>query len=330
MLTTPPLFSITMDYGIPWQDILRDKADMATFTPSHQEEMGTGMGLQVLMSITEAGRFDGNFRLCVFGGSSVEVSLPAYEFIPNLPPALHRQYLRICVPTDKVNPPMNRTATEWVDLEDMMREHEIVVTDHLNRPIDNSDLLPYLTGPATEREPRGASIRWAVTAETELQIQLELHTMPNKAQFLNNHAFLGDNAAVVRVGQYDLTADVFVDNVVSGPVPLLFTTNQQSAYDNIVEDPDGIMEDISKVNHLLIKTETILQTLALEILKLGIKQAGHGESPYPLFKPKPGAKRLKISQPTPAPSGRKFHNPNTLCQARYHIHSRYLPITVPH
>jgi hypothetical protein len=258
--------------------------------------VGFAIHMHMLMTTTDTGRATGDYRVCLFGGSTVDLTIAACSIIPRLPPHLTGVYIRINRRVEEISPPINRTSGPWIDMEDLVRENEVQLQDCHGQVIPHTQLLAFLaTPPAAEGEHRGASIRWAVGVLPEGIPQLELQGMPARAAYLEKHQ--ADDAPAVILGHCPIAVDLFQTDHAEGPIPLLFTRNKELTIQGIAANTDLLLDDISLVNGHLLATKDLPLAMALAYLQ-GLHTSARSGPAYTRGKAQGPAPMKQKPQPT--------------------------------
>jgi hypothetical protein len=279
--------------------------------PPHQDELG----VQFLMAMDQHGQGTGVFRICILGGESLEVPFAAKHLFLNLPSELQATQFRLCVPTSAASPPLCRTTTQWQDIEDLIKENTLLVENEDGSLFSNRRFLEYLAS-GTDKDKPAASLRWAVGVSSDGLPQLELQTMPAPAKELNHNALMGDTSVSVMVGTYPLLVDMFANNVIDGPVPLIFAVNKEVALAKILQDQDALFCAISKINNQLLRMEHLNLSIARTFaLSEACQRRGMGQPAYPLFAEQGGsnAKKARTSASSQPASGTHLSIPHIFC-----------------
>jgi hypothetical protein len=56
------------------------------------------------------------------------------------------------------------TTSAWFDLEELLKEREILVMDQLRNIIDPTEFCAHLSSDGNKKDAVGAGVRWAVAA----------------------------------------------------------------------------------------------------------------------------------------------------------------------
>jgi len=232
-----------------WQ--LFPAGEYSTFAvPAAQDET---LGVALLMCLSNQQRFTGAYRLCLFGGGELSVSLPLADVLYPLPAEFaHLSLLVEARPADLVLQ-HNAVSSPWVDVADMVRDGTALVGDGDDMHVDLAPLVEYLADPATKKANVGASVRWAVAATTASDLVLELQLLPAPARLLNKQNLRQDNAISVLLKAFKLRCELFTGSRICGPVPLLFVPDRQAAALQL--DPAGLTLDIKSLNEKFLAME---------------------------------------------------------------------------
>jgi len=123
-----------------------------------------------------------------------------------------------------------------------------------------SQLNPPSSSGATDKPHVGASIRWAVAADSEKSPRLEVQGLPAAPTFIQKKYFNGDNAVSVLLGAFPLNADMFDGSWAQGLVPIFFSAKPQEALHHLNGHPDTTKEIILSINSRLL----IMEHLSME------------------------------------------------------------------
>ncbi len=123
-----------------------------------------------------------------------------------------------------------------------------------------SQLNPPSSSGAVDKPHVGASLRWAVAADPEKQLRLEIQGLPAAPTFIQKKYFQGDNAVSVLLGSFPLNADMFDGSTAQGLVPIFFSAKPQEALHHLNSNLDATKEITSSINSRLL----IMEHLSME------------------------------------------------------------------
>jgi hypothetical protein len=275
-------------YPADWQIHLEDGFD--TFDIGHTED--TERGLVVLSRLDENHRITG-FRIVFFGPDELKVRIPLNTVVLALPDAFDHQYLELICPLRYANPDQDRTATEWVDLGQLIADGIATVTDENGDEVSDKPLMAILQMPGTEKQCMGASVRWAVIGTSQGTLELQLQCLPMQGKYLQKKAhFKGDNIVSVALGSIPMNVELFDNKSAKGPVPLLFSPNPEAALAFLTSNPNAILTDINDVNTSFL----IPENLSLSDAHAYLRRKHRSAKGRPVFQPEkqPTAKRVRV------------------------------------
>jgi ribosome-binding ATPase YchF (GTP1/OBG family) len=76
-----------------------------------------------------------------------------------------------------------------------------------------------------------------------------------------------DNVPCVLLGQWDLQADYFEDEVLSGVIPVLFAENPSEAEKGLLNDLVSARKDLDRINRAFFIPESVDLEMAFKIVK---------------------------------------------------------------
>jgi hypothetical protein len=118
-----------------------------------------------------------------------------------------------------------------------------------------SQLNPPSSSGATDKPHVGASLRWAVAADPEKLLRLEIQGLPAAPTFIQKKYFQGDNAVSILLGSFPLNADMFDGSTALGLVPIFFSAKPQEALHHLNNNPDATKEITTSINSRLLIME---------------------------------------------------------------------------
>jgi hypothetical protein len=149
------------------------------------------------------------------------------------------------------------------------------------------------SAPAAEPTVYGGSLRWAVAADQDKLLQVEVQSLPTAASNLQKKYFSSDNSVSVLLGSYPLAADMFPDN--AGLVPHFFSPNRDLAIRHLQEDTEGTCNMIANINSRFLHMEHLSPEEAANYLKAKRGRTAKGVVAFP-----PPAASRKRSRPQAA------------------------------
>jgi hypothetical protein len=224
-----------------------------TFSTPAAQDGDLGVSLLVCLSTTQ--RFTGAYRLCIFGGGELSVSVPLADVLYPLPAEFAHLSLLVEAKPDEISMQHNSVASAWTDVADMVRDGSALVVDGDDPHVELAPLVEYLADPATKKANVGASIRWAVAATAAGDLVLELQLLPAPARLLNKQNLKQDNAVSVLLKAFKLRTEMFQSGPISGPVPLLFAPDRPTAHASLHLDSTGLQMDLRTLNERFLVME---------------------------------------------------------------------------
>jgi hypothetical protein len=76
-----------------------------------------------------------------------------------------------------------------------------------------------------------------------------------------------DNIPCICLGQWDLSADYFEDEMLSGMIPVLFAENPSEAEKGLLKDLISARKDLDRINKVFFIPESVDLETALKIVK---------------------------------------------------------------
>jgi hypothetical protein len=177
------------------------------------------------------------------------------------------------------------------------RDNVLKLFNEQGQQIENQSLLQFLRTQQPDGSIPGASIRWAITVSPADTILLELQTMPTQAGNLTKPSFKADNSISVLLAMIVIRAEMFDGRNISGPVPVFFANDRESALDGLITNPEQTLADISLLNSRFLRMEHINQEEVIAYLKKGKHRPAKGKVVFssPNTAPLP-AKRARRSE----------------------------------
>jgi hypothetical protein len=266
------------------------------------------LGMNMLMKLGADGHSLGEYKISLFGGGVMEARYPVEKMLHNCPIEFVGKLITISVTSDQVTPLTNATTIPWRDLDFLLSERMVSITDCNGALIDPVPLIHHLQNLRADKAKNGASVRWAVTASREKKIQLEFQTLPTHSKSLTKANLRGDNTISVLLGSYPVNADLFAGPDPTGPVPLFFAPDREKTAALIYKNQDQLRHDISTVNSQILIMEHLSLEDAYTYLQ-GKARAAKGVPAFPATSPPPAgppAKRPRLLQTTPSTSTGKI------------------------
>lgn len=103
-----------------WQ--VHDLSLYNTFLMEDTEDMGLSVSLLIPLDIHH--KSNGGFRLALYGGHDMNVSIPASGVFPSLPPPIADTSLNFPCSAARNMIPENCTAAPWRSVETMIRHNQ--------------------------------------------------------------------------------------------------------------------------------------------------------------------------------------------------------------
>jgi hypothetical protein len=250
----------------------------------------------LMVQLDDQHRYAGHFRIRFVGGEPISIRVPLAHLLPNLPAHMRFFYLDFAGDSDDVSPPRDLTATNWLDVADLVKSRVVFLTNANKEVVDPTEFLQLLQSSMSEKEPIGAAVRWAVDVDKHGKLRLQLQALPTPAQFLTKSHLHGDNTVSVSLGDYDVNVDVFNDPTITGPVPVFFSDNPEAAVAYLTDHPVTTREAIATVNSRFLRHESMTVPEAFHYLKKS-RRAAKGTPAFPPIRPS-AAKRKKTTDTT--------------------------------
>jgi hypothetical protein len=237
-------------------------------------------GVHVLQKLDNNSRVT-SFRLYIFGRGAVEMRVPVEKLLAD-PGGFAGQEIALSLPVGMVTPEENRVATNWLDLETLIRNRTASLVDSNQKEQATAPLLQFLATQESGKQAQGSSLRWAVGATTgdDPQLQLELHCLPARANIINKSNVKSDSCSVMLLYTEKLNAEMFDGKDVGGPVPLWFSSAPDAASSSLDNHPAAARADIAHTNSHFMVTDNISMEDALNYVK-SKKRAQKGTQAFP-------------------------------------------------
>jgi hypothetical protein len=237
----------------PYQWQLFPTAEYSAFSASSAQD--DRLAFSLLMCLSGQHRFTGAFRLCIFGGGELSVTLPIEDILYPTPPEFSHLSLLIAVSPRDITLQPNSMASAWVDIVDMLREKSALIVNGDEEAEEHTQLVEHLLNPASKKANLGASLRWMVAARADSLLILELQMLPVPARMLNKQNLRQDNAVCVLLKHFRIRSNMFGGEDVSGPMPLLFVPDRSAAEAALRANPVDLLEDIKTLNERILLVE---------------------------------------------------------------------------
>jgi hypothetical protein len=257
-------------------------------------EPSEGRTMLVLMQLDENHRFQGQFRIRYVGGDVAPIRIQLGHLFPSLQEQLSSLYINFNSDNDDISPQRNATTTTWLDVEDLIRRKSVMLSNESGEEASPKELLNLLQASSTEKDPLGASIRWAVTMDINRKFSVQLQCLPTPAKLLNKAHLQGENTVSVHLGSLHVHAELFDDPTIDGPVPIFCSPDPAAALTYLLDHPSTCRDDISAVNQRFLRYELLSMMDALHYLKKK-HRAAKGTV---LFPPTRASKRRKTNPQT--------------------------------
>jgi hypothetical protein len=144
-----------------------------------------------------------------------------------------------------------------------------------------SQLNPPSSSSATDKAHVGASLRWAVAADPQKALRLEVQGLPAPPTFIQKKYFNSDNAVSVLLGCFPLNADMFDGSVVQGIVPIFFSATPQEAMNHLNQNQDAMKEIITSINSKLLIMEHLSMEAATSYINAKKGRMAKGTPAFP-------------------------------------------------
>jgi hypothetical protein len=170
-----------MDIFQNWTILNAD--DFATALPRSPGELG----MEVMAQVRATGRFMDHVRLSIGGSRVLQASFSTRavflsEIIPDTTIMIQKRPEDIAIRR-------NMTSSEWSDLVTLLRARDALAYRGEEEEDDTEDLLE-LIGALADPQQAQASIRWAICATADRQLELVLQGLPAPAAILNSKPLL--------------------------------------------------------------------------------------------------------------------------------------------
>ncbi len=149
--------------------------------------------------------------------------------------------------------------------------------------------------PTTPPPVYGGALRWAVAADQDKLLQVEVQSLPTAAANLQKKYFSSDNSVSVLLGSYPLAADTFAHPPPAGLVPQFFSPYPNLALRHLQLNPDATNDIISNVNSRFLHMEHLSPEEAANYLKAKRGRTAKGVAAFP-----PPTVSRKRARPQPA------------------------------
>jgi hypothetical protein len=168
----------------PWSILPADN-----FSTAEPPEPGD-LGVQLLAQVRATGRIADHMRLAIGGSKILEATFSsqlvfASPLIPAMTLVMQRRPRDIILRC-------NMTSSEWMDVTNLLRGRELIAGGQQEgdeEEDDNDDILTILENLVDPHQGQ-ASIRWAVGATSDRQLELILQALPASANNLNSKPML--------------------------------------------------------------------------------------------------------------------------------------------
>ena len=168
-----------------------------------------------------------------------------------------------------------------------------------------------------DKESLGVSIRWAVVAGDDDKMRLQLHAMPAPASVLNDKPTLrADNVPVILLMDLPITCEMFDGEAMAGPVPTLFSSDENAVLEAIKENLPTIHADLQKLAKRFFCPEFVHPKEAAAIVEAPREGSGVSRFRRPKFQPSstfipPSPERQQKKQKTTNVTGRIKPEPSS-------------------
>jgi hypothetical protein len=257
--------------------------------------------LLVFMRLNANHEPSGRFRIFMFGGGGIDIRIPFTKLIPAIPPHLQHLSLLLAFDIEEMTPVADLVVTQWEDVAEMLQMKTAALLDHNDKSVHPAEMIKFLSTPSTDKIPAGAAIRWAVAADENRILQLELQYLPAQAKYLQKAYLKGENSVSVLLGRYPLNTNYFDGTVISGPVPYFFAADPETAAAHLLENPNILHQGIAEVNSRFLLMEHVSLEDAQSYLKKKLR-AAKGTPAFPAVV-QPAAKKRRTTVAPPSESG---------------------------
>jgi hypothetical protein len=160
--------------------------DSGEFTTAQPRSPGE-LGVEVMAQVRPTGRFMDHMRLALGGSKMLQATFSSKAVFPSavLPDTL----ITIQKRPEDVIIKRNTTTSEWMDLNTLIKARDALAHREDEEEDDTEDLLELMDALADPQQAQ-ASIRWAVCATPDRQLQLVLQSLPAPAAILNSKPLL--------------------------------------------------------------------------------------------------------------------------------------------
>jgi hypothetical protein len=284
-------------YPPEWQ--IHSESEFEAFHLAPGEDGAMGMVLQA--KLNRSGNFNGVFQCCIFGANPTTIHVPASRIILGLPDEFHSLKFAFSVNPEEIAPQTNSTCTVWKDALASVMDRTLLVLDADDNVVDPAQVIKYFkdTGDAG-----GFSTRWAVAATPSTNpptLQAELQMLPVAAKYLTKANLKADNAVSVQLARIPLRVEMFDGVDAAGPIPTLFAADRDSAFQNLMNNLQEVLEGVNNLNQRFLYMEHLSLDEATKYLQGQAKKA----KGIPAFKPHgdclPPAKKTKSAGAPAAP-----------------------------
>jgi len=117
-------------------------------------------------------------------------------------------------------------------------------------PDDGRNLLRQLVQESTKTWQNGAAFRWAIAANDDMEITLQLQSLPFSAATIKaKPALQKDNIAVQVQAAWLMTTDQFAPSTgLFGPIPVLFASEVDGVRPLLEENRDQIFRSLNSLS----------------------------------------------------------------------------------
>ena len=284
-------------YPPEWQ--IHSESEFEAFHLAPGEDGAMGMVLQA--KLNRSGNFTGMFQCCIFGANPTTIHVPAAKIIPGLPADYHALKFAFSVNPEEMAPQLNSTCTVWKDSLASVLDRTLLVLDEKDDVVDPTQVIKYLKQVA---DAGGFSTRWAIAATpstTPPTLQAELQMLPIAAKHLTKANLKSDNAVSVQLARIPLRVEMFDGTDAAGPIPTLFAADRDSAFHNLMNNLQEVLEGVNNLNQRFLFMEHLTRDEAVKYLQGQAKKA----KGVPAFKPHSGcpppSKKTKTANIPAAP-----------------------------
>ena len=149
--------------------------ETTAFTEHPRAEHGLRkVHLNLLAKVGPQAQLVDDFRIALTGPKCVTVDFHGSDFFPHVALAAHR--FEYQVDPDDLAFPVNRLATPWVDLLDLVNSGEVAATT------DGTDeFAAKWMSHSSDANPPAAALRWLIAVEDDDSLALHLQGLPASA-----------------------------------------------------------------------------------------------------------------------------------------------------